>query len=167
MDKAVKNKFSLRLIELKDNPYVKKLVVDVMTSFGCVGSGFSSSDPELDDMYNSYTDSRSAFYVIVDSNDVVMGCGGVAPLIGSETDICELRKMYFYPDIRGLGLGSQLMDICLSNAKEFGFKKCYIETIADMDKARILYEKSGFTSIPESLGATGHTGCDNYMIKTL
>ena len=36
-----------------------------------------------------------------------------------------------------------------------------------MDKARILYEKSGFTSIPESLGATGHTGCDNYMIKDL
>jgi putative acetyltransferase len=142
MDQAIIEKYSLRPIELKDNPYVKKLVVDVMTSFGCVGSGFSSSDPELDDMYNAYDGSRSVFYVVVDARDIVKGCGGIAPLIGSDSDICELRKMYFYPDIRGLGLGSRLMAICLSEAKKYGFKKCYIETIADMDKARILYEKS-------------------------
>jgi len=167
MDQTINEAYSLRPIELKYNLQVKKLIVDVMTTFGCVGSGYSSSDPELEDMYNAYAGSRSAFYVIVDSKDVVMGCGGIAPLIGSDTDICELRKMYFYPEIRGLGLGSRLMAICLLEAKKYGFKKCYIETIADMDKARILYEKSGFTSIPESLGATGHTGCDNYMIKNL
>ena len=75
--------------------------------------------------------------------------------------------MYFYASIRGLGLGSQLMSLLLSQAQSHGYAKCYLETIAGMKQARVLYEKFGFEPIDSSLGATGHNGCDNYMLKDL
>lgn len=167
MDQIIKDNFSIRLIERRDNAQVKNLIVDVMTSFGCVGEGYSSSDAELEDMYAAYAEDRSEFYVVVDEYDKVYGCGGIAALSGSTDNTCELRKMYFYTSIRGLGLGSQLMALLLSQAQSHGYTKCYLETVANMKQARVLYEKFGFEPIHSNIGATGHSGCDNYMIKNI
>ena len=38
----------------------------------------------------------------------VVGGGGIAPLAGGDPDVCELRKMYFLPSLRGLGAGMAL-----------------------------------------------------------
>jgi putative acetyltransferase len=167
MDKSLRHSYSIRLIRPGDNAQVKSLVVDVMSSYNCIGDGFSSSDPELDNMYDAYSGERLEFYVVVDSQDKVYGCCGIAPLIGAEDHICELRKMYYYPSIRGLGLGSQMLELLLSRAKDLGFTSCYIETVSTMVEARVLYDKFGFQPISSSLGSTGHCGCDNYMIKAL
>lgn len=167
MDQNLKDNYSIRLIGPSDNTQVKSLIVDVMTSFGCVGEGYSSSDAELDDMYNAYSDDKSQFYVVVDQNNNIHGCGGIAPLIGSTDNTCELRKMYFYNSIRGLGLGTQLMSLLVSQAISIGYEKCYLETVSGMKQARVLYEKFEFLPINSSLGDTGHCGCDNYMIKVL
>lgn len=43
-------------------------------------------------------------YWVVEYEGEVVGGGGIAPLAGSESDICELQKMYFLPAIRGKGL---------------------------------------------------------------
>ena len=167
MDKSLSTNYTIRLIRPSDNSQVKNLVIDVMSNYNCVGDGFSSSDPELDNMYESYSGDRFEFYVVVDSQDKVYGCCGIAPLIGADADICELRKMYFYSSIRGLGLGSQMLRLLLDRAIVLGYRQCYLETVANMKEARVIYDKFGFDPIPSSLGATGHTGCDNYMIKYL
>ena len=167
MGQSINDNFTIRLIESADNTQVKELVVDVMATYSCIGEGYSSSDEELEDMYTAYADHRSDFYVVVDSQNMVYGCGGIAPLKGSSDNICELRKMYFYASIRGLGLGSQLMSILLSKAREYAYKQCYLETVSGMKEARILYEKVGFLPINSSLGSTGHNGCDNYMLRYL
>ena len=65
------------------------------------------------------------------------------------------------------GLGSQMLELLLGRAKYFGFKQCYLETVAAMNEARVIYDKFGFRPIPSSIGATGHNGCDNYMIRDL
>ena len=167
MDKGLNHNYRLRLIKPCDNAQVKNVVVDVMSSYNCVGQGFSSADSELDNMHEAYSGDRFEFYVVVDAQDKVYGCSGIAPLIGSADNICELRKMYFYPSIRGLGLGSQMLELLLGRAKYFGFKQCYLETVAAMNEARVIYDKFGFRPIPSSIGATGHNGCDNYMIRDL
>jgi putative acetyltransferase len=75
--------------------------------------------------------------------------------------------MYFSPELRGKGFGSKMMQRCLETAKEFGFEKCYLETLPYMIEARKLYTKSGFDSLTAPIGNTGHHNCTMWMLKTL
>ena len=89
--------------------------------------------------------------------------GGVAPLAGDGTGlICELRKMYFLPDLRGLGAGKALIHRCIETARTFGFKHCYLETLEHMAAARKLYQANGFVEIAKPCGNTGHFSCDRF-----
>ncbi|MBI3558209.1 MAG: GNAT family N-acetyltransferase [Deltaproteobacteria bacterium] len=137
-----------------------------MPEFGAKGPGFALSDSEVDDMFASYTQARSAYFVVVHGARIVGG-GGVAPLAGGEADTCELRKMYFLPELRGLGFGQALMDLCLAAARQHGFKWCYLETLANMTQARALYAKNCFKPLTAPRGGTGHFGCNSWYLKEL
>lgn len=159
--------FTIRLIHKADNAEVAKVIRKVMTSFGAVGEGFSIEDPEVDQMYEAYQGNQSAMYVVVGKEGKILGCGGFAPLLGGNQDTCELRKMYFLPEARGKGLGRRMLEMSLLEAKEAGFKKCYLETLQHMKAARRLYEKAGFLPLTCSLGSTGHGGCDSFYLIEL
>lgn len=167
MVKDVSQKFTIRTIEEKDNEQVQSLIISVMSEYGCIGEGYSSSDPELSDMYSNYNKVKHEFYVIVDQNNRVLGCGGIAPLTNGDIDTCEIRKMYFLQELRGKGFGRNLLELLINKAKEVGFKKAYLETTVRMKTASILYAKFGFSELPSHLGNTGHCGCDKHMLLTL
>jgi putative acetyltransferase len=137
-----------------------------MTAYDCVGDGFSITDPEVDDMYTAYDTPRSCFYVIEEAG-TVLGVGGIGPLIGADTDVCELKKMYFLPELRGRGFGDELMQRCIQTAIDLGYMTCYLETVDRMTAANGLYQKHGFKLISDPMGATGHGGCDRYYAKAL
>ncbi len=149
-----------------DNPAVATLIRTVMTEFGAVGEGYSIQDPEVDQMFEAYNNPRSRFFVLVEGNSIV-GCGGIGPLANAEEDICELKKMYFYPQARGLGLGRELLFKCLGAARQIGYKHCYLETIAAMDRAARLYQKAGFQALSAPKGNTGHSACNSWYIMDL
>lgn len=152
---------SYRPITLDDNPIISKIIKDVMTSFGCVGEGYSIEDAEVDQMYQAYSDDRSIYYII-EVNDEVVGGAGISQLDGADGTICELKKMYFLPKGRGYGLGRQLIAQLVSDAKVRGYKTCYLETVQRMEAANHLYASFGFTKNESSVGNTGHCGCDTY-----
>jgi len=60
-----------------------------------------------------------------------------------------------------------MMNKCLEQAKDFGFEKCYIETMPFMYAAQKLYKKSGFEYLDAPLGNTGHSSCSVWMLKVL
>jgi putative acetyltransferase len=117
-------------------------------------------------MTRAYTGNRSAYYVVTVDGEV-KGGGGVAPLIGGDSDTCELRKMYFLPEMRGIGAGAMLMAKCLQAARFYGFKKCYLETLDGMTDAQALYQRSGFVKQCGAIGNTGHGGCNTFYILDL
>ena len=158
--------FSIRPIAPADDDAVAGIIRTVMPEFGAGGAGFAVHDPEVDFMSRAYATSRSAYFV-VERDGRVHGGGGVAPLAGGAADICELRKMYFLPALRGLGAGRALMARCLDAARDFGFHRCYIETLTGMDAAQALYLKSGFARIEAPLGNTGHHGCNRFYLRDL
>jgi len=166
MPEAVGSTLYIRPIETRDDPRMAEIIRTVMPEFGACGSGFAINDPEVDWMTRAYAAPRSAYFV-VEREGVVEGGGGVAPLEGGDADICELRKMYFLPSLRGLGAGAEVMRRSLDAARAFGFKRCYIETLTGMDAAMRLYERNGFRRIDAPLGATGHGGCDIFYIMEL
>ena len=157
---------AIRPIAPRDDEAVARIIRTVMPEFGARGAGFAINDPEVDWMSRAYAEPRSAYYV-VERGGEVLGGGGVAPLAGGDGAVCELRKMYFLPQARGLGAGAAMMDKCLEAARGFGFRQCYIETLRSMEAAMRLYEKSGFTPLPAPLGATGHGGCDRWYALAL
>jgi putative acetyltransferase len=158
--------FAIRPIEPRDNAAVANVIRTVMPEFGADGPGFAIHDAEVDGMHAAYTRPRSAYFV-VERNGVVLGGGGVAQLEGGAEDVCELRKMYFLPEARGIGAGAAMMQRCLNAARGFGFKRCYLETLTGMDAAQSLYRKHGFAQMDQPMGGTGHFSCDRFFILDL
>jgi putative acetyltransferase len=149
-----------------DNAAVAQIIRGVMTEFGAVGCGYSIEDAEVDAMYEGYPPPLSAFFVVEDEG-LILGCGGFGPLAGAEADTCELRKMYFLPELRGQGMGTALMDRILDAARAAGYERCYLETVERMQKARALYARFGFQVIDEPMGNTGHGSCNHWMLLEL
>ncbi|GAA0907050.1 hypothetical protein GCM10009552_14710 [Rothia nasimurium] len=154
----------LRPIEPRDDVQVAAVIRSVMPEFGADGPGFAIHDPEVDSMSASYALPRSAYFV-VEKNGKVIGGAGIAPLEGGADDTCELRKMYFLPEARGLGAASKLMRLCLDAARRAGFSRCYLETLTGMDAAQALYQRHGFTRIDAPMGGTGHFSCDRFYLR--
>ncbi|MBF4470417.1 GNAT family N-acetyltransferase [Flavobacterium sp. HJJ] len=159
-------KWIIRKIQKEDNEAVAQLIRDVFDELNIPKTGTAYEDPYLDLMFEEYNKPRSVYYV-VESNNRIVGAAGVAPLANEAAIYCELQKMYFLPEARGQGIGSKMMEQCLQSAREFGFEKCYLETMPFMHDAQKLYKKSGFEYICSPMGSTGHTSCPVWMLKDL
>lgn len=166
MDKILAENVLFKKIEQSDNALVRELILNVMSEFHCVGEGSSSQDPELNNMFESYDNPHSIFIVLKYENNI-LGCGGFAPLKGGNENVCELRKMYFYKDLRGLGLGQKFLSHLIDEAKSRGYVRMYLETVERMEKANVLYKRNGFAKQNAVLGNTGHSACDSYYVKEL
>lgn len=155
----LREEYALRPIDKRDDADVAALIRTVMPEFGAKGPGFAIEDPEVDRMSAAYRGSRSAYFVL-ERRGRLVGAGGFAPLVGGPRETCELRKMYFFADVRGLGLGEMLLERLLAEAKAAGFRRVYLETLENMTQARRLYEKFGFRRLTRPRGDTGHFGCN-------
>jgi putative acetyltransferase len=91
----------------------------------------------------------------------------MGPLPGGEEGVCELRKMYFLPVLRGMGMGARLLRRILGAAREAEYRRCYLETMSKMEAARNLYRKFGFTELDHRMGTGQAGGCNRYMILDL
>jgi len=156
----------IRPIEPADDAALARVIRTVMTEFGADGPGFSIHDPEVDRMFDAYAGERARFFVVEQAGEVVGGAG-IAPLDGADDDTCELKKMYFLASARGRGVGRKLLDLCLESAREFGFARCYLESVDRMTAARALYSNFGFRPIDAPMGSTGHHGCDRWYVLGL
>ncbi|TRX21003.1 GNAT family N-acetyltransferase, partial [Flavobacterium franklandianum] len=157
-------KYRIRKIKKEDNLAVAALIRAVFDELKIPKVGTAYEDPYLDLMYEEYNKPKSVYYV-VEKDGKIIGSAGVAPLENEAETICELQKMYFLPETRGLGLGSQMMAQCLESAKDFGFENCYLETMPFMLDAQKLYKKVGFEYLESPMGSTGHTSCPIWMLK--
>jgi putative acetyltransferase len=158
--------YIIRKIEKQDNQQVAQLIRYVFDELEIPKVGTAYEDPYLDLMFEEYSNPRSVYY-IVENNGKIVGCAGIAQLENEVDTICELQKMYFLPETRGMGIGAEMMELCLASAKNFGFAKCYLETMPFMLDAQKLYKKVGFENIAAPMGSTGHVSCPVWMLKDL
>lgn len=156
----------IRPILKKDNPHIAKVIRKVLIDLGVPKVGTAYADKALDSLYEAYQKPRAIYYV-VELNGKILGGGGVAQLDNCDENICELQKMYFLEEARGLGLGTQMINQCLESAKSFMFEKCYLETMTYMKAAQKLYLKNDFNFIDGPMGDTGHFSCPVHMIKDI
>jgi len=156
----------IRLIERKDNPIIAQVIRKVLIDLGVPKVGTAYADTALDCMFETYQNPRTAYFV-VERDGIILGGAGIAQLDNYEGNVCELQKMYFLPEARGFGLGTQLMEFCIAKAHEFKFENIYLETMEYMKLAQKLYKKVGFKYLDGPLGNTGHFSCPIQMLKEL
>lgn len=167
MTTAIPANYRIRLITAQDNAAIARVIRRVSAEFNLTADkGYTVSDPNLDSLFELYSQPDSAYWVLEYEGEVVGG-GGIAPLVGGDEDVCELQKMYFLPILRGKGLAKQLALQALNFAHLRGFRRCYLETTGHLTSAIRLYQSLGFEHIPRAMGNTRHTDCEVTMLKTL
>lgn len=159
-------KIVIRTITRKDNEAVAKLIRTVLTEFKANKQGTVYYDPTTDNLYDLFQKERAQYWVAEYEGEIAGG-SGVYPTEGLPVDCCELVKLYVSSQMRGKGLGKALIQKCFESAKQFGYKKMYLETMPELSTAVGLYEKLGFTYLKKPLGNSGHFGCDIWMLKEL
>lgn len=160
------NRIIIREIQPQDNFEIATIVRAVLMEMGAPKVGTAYADPQLDTMFETYNRPKAVYFVL-EKDQKIIGGAGVSQLENGDETICELQKMYFLTEARGLGLGIQIIKQCLQSAEAFGYKSCYLETMPYMEAAQKLYRKVGFEYLCEPLGNTGHTSCPVWMLKKL
>jgi putative acetyltransferase len=164
---AYSHPVQIRKILPGDNIPLSKIISDiVINEFKGNPATTIAGDPSLQTMYENYQGAKSVYYVALQNGEIAGGCG-IRQLDGGPEHICELQRMFLHMDARGRGTGKKLFELCLADAKKFGFNVMYLETLSQMKAAIAFYESAGFKRIPNRLGLTGHTGCDINMVLDL
>ncbi|MFD2823899.1 GNAT family N-acetyltransferase [Lacinutrix iliipiscaria] len=162
----IKDNIVIREIEPHDNAQIEAAIRNCFPEFGLPLVGTAYADVETSKMFESYQNTNETYFV-VELNGVVLGGGGVKPLKDFESEVCEIQKMYFAPELRGRGLGKRMFEKCMKAAKELGYKQCYLESASQLKAAIHIYEVFGFKHLKQPLGNTGHYSCGVWMIKDL
>ena len=161
------NNIVIRTIEPKDNVAIASIIRTALTEFGANKPGTVYYDETTDMMFEIFSSMPKSIYFIALQGNVVVGGAGVYPTEGLPNGVCELVKMYLSKEVRGVGLGRLMIDKCINAAKQLGYTKMYLETLPELTKAVSVYEKFGFSYLKNSLGNSGHSGCNIWMIKEI
>jgi GNAT superfamily N-acetyltransferase len=77
--------------------------------------------------------------------DELAGCVALRRL---DEDTCEMKRLFLRPAFQGKGLGRQLAEKIIDEAREMGYSKMRLDTIpGKMDNAIELYRSFGFREI--------------------
>lgn len=156
--------FAIRPVTKADNPAVKKLLRIVISEFGESSEKSDAGGLDLDNVFRSYGQPKSKFY-IVETHGRLVGCGGLRPAnTAAGIPTCQLRGMVLLPEARGLGLGRLMLRRCLEDARNFGYQRCYLATKSNMIHAQKLFERFGFTKVAKPL-LEKMSGYDLFYIK--
>ena len=141
---------------------------DYAASLG-VDLGFQGFDQELATLPGDYAPPRGVLMLaLVQATDAVgdepqqlrlevapgmwmevAGCCALRPLDAADyPNAAEMKRLYVRPAFRGLGLGRQLAEAILDEARTLDYGCVLLDTLSDMEAARALYEDLGFEEVP-------------------
>ncbi len=109
---------------------------------------FQDFEGEIAHLPGDYATPRGAL-LLVYVDGTLAGCCALRPLDSSDyVNAAEMKRLYVRPAFRGLGLGRQLAEAILDEARMGGYDSDLLDTLDDMEIARAMYEELGFKEIP-------------------
>lgn len=104
---------------------------------------FQGFSEELATLPGKYAIPEGCILLAEDSGQFV-GCVALRPL---EEKICEMKRLFVRSDYRGRGIGRMLACSVIDKAREIGYEKMRLDTVATMKEARTLYYSLEFRNI--------------------
>jgi ribosomal protein S18 acetylase RimI-like enzyme len=109
---------------------------------------FQDFEGEIVNLPGDYAPPRGAL-LLAKVDGAIAGCCALRPLDSSDyVNAAEMKRLYVRPAFRGLGLGRQLAEAILDEARIAGYDSVLLDTLNDMEIARAMYEELGFKEIP-------------------
>lgn len=79
--------------------------------------------------------------LILECDGNAMGCVAITH---GEEKIAQLRYFFIEPELRGLGVGTKLLNQALDFCRERNYEHVFLWTVSAQESARTLYKKAGF-----------------------
>ncbi|HUN25403.1 MAG TPA: GNAT family N-acetyltransferase [Steroidobacteraceae bacterium] len=111
--------------------YAERLAVDLC---------FQQFDVELERLGEMYGPPGGVL-LIARLGAIPVGCVGLRAL---SAELCEMKRLYIRAAARGGGLGRRLATTVIAQARELGYRRMVLDTLAPMHEARSLYAALGF-----------------------
>jgi putative acetyltransferase len=109
---------------------------------------FQDFEGEIAHLPGDYAPPRGAL-LLAKVNGNIAGCCALRPLDSSDyVNAAEMKRLYVRQAFRGLGLGRQLAEAILDEARMGGYDSVLLDTLDDMEIARAMYDELGFKEIP-------------------
>ena len=105
---------------------------------------FQSFDQELARLPGDYAPPDGRL-LIAEYRGQLAGCVALHKL---EPEICEMKRLYLRPQLRGRGVGRALAEAVIAEARLIGYRKMRLDTVEPvMPNAVAMYRRLGFVEI--------------------
>jgi putative acetyltransferase len=109
-----------------------------------VDLGFQGFEAELRGLPGGYAPPRGRL-LLAHAGGSLAGC---VALRAVDAETCEMKRLYVRPRFRADGVGRQLVQRVMDEARAQGYRRMCLDTLPTMDGAQRLYERLGFSDIP-------------------
>ena len=108
---------------------------------------FQGFETEIAELPGEYAEPRGQI-LLAQVDGVIAGCCALRPLDDCDyPNAAEMKRLYVRQAFRGFGLGRQLAEAMLDAARQAGYDYVLLDTLDDMEAARVLYVDLGFEPI--------------------
>src|SRR6476661_2748451 len=122
------------IVEMLFREYVTSLAEDI---------SFQNVDDELAGLPGKYARPTGVVLIAREGDEAA---GAIAYRM-VEPGVCEMKRLYVRPAFRGSGLGRELANELIEDARERGYRTMLLDTLASMQAARALYRDLGFAPV--------------------